>query len=44
MIRATTHAIGPVIAGIFRLADAVEAHKAGETGHIAGKLVSRVVP
>ena len=29
---------------IFRLGDAAEAHKAGETGHVAGKLVFRVVP
>lgn len=33
-----------VIAGIFPLAGAAEGHKAGETGHVAGKLVLRVVP
>jgi NADPH:quinone reductase-like Zn-dependent oxidoreductase len=34
----------PVIAGVFPLEEAAEAHKAGETGHVAGKLVLRVVP
>jgi hypothetical protein len=33
-----------VIAGIFPLAGAAEGHKAGETGHVAGKLVLKVVP
>jgi NADPH:quinone reductase-like Zn-dependent oxidoreductase len=34
----------PVVAGIFSLEEAAEGHKAGETGHVAGKLVLRVVP
>ena len=29
----------PVIAGTFPLADAAKAHEAGDTGHVAGKLV-----
>jgi NADPH:quinone reductase-like Zn-dependent oxidoreductase len=29
----------PVIAGTFPLADAAKAHQAGDTGHVAGKLV-----
>jgi NADPH:quinone reductase-like Zn-dependent oxidoreductase len=35
--------LSPVIAGVFPLEEAAEAHKAGETGHVAGKLVLRVV-
>jgi NADPH:quinone reductase-like Zn-dependent oxidoreductase len=29
----------PVIAGVFPFAEAAEAHKLGETRHVAGKLV-----
>jgi NADPH:quinone reductase-like Zn-dependent oxidoreductase len=31
--------IRPVIAGTFPLADVASAHAAGDTGHVAGKLV-----
>jgi NADPH:quinone reductase-like Zn-dependent oxidoreductase len=34
----------PVIAGTFPLADAAAAHKVGEGGHVAGKLVLTVAP
>jgi NADPH:quinone reductase-like Zn-dependent oxidoreductase len=35
----TAGTLHPVIAGTFPLADAAKAHAAGETGHVAGKLV-----
>jgi NADPH:quinone reductase-like Zn-dependent oxidoreductase len=34
--------LSPVIAGTFPLSDAAKAHKLGETGHVAGKLVLSV--
>lgn len=36
---ATRGKLRPVIAGTFPLADAAKAHQAGDTGHVAGKLV-----
>ena len=35
-------AITPAIDGVFPLSDAAEAHRAGEQGHTAGKIVLRV--
>jgi NADPH:quinone reductase-like Zn-dependent oxidoreductase len=34
----------PVVAGVFPLSDAAQAHRIGESGHVAGKLVLKVVP